>query len=114
TSLGIPFRQAAIEHRNGVVTDPAQEPPQPRSHCAVARVVADDLVRRRDAATAEPIGESIWIGQGMAAVASGLRRRQVAVEAREERAGDVPFAVLLLAELWLRQVVAAVEHPPAI
>jgi hypothetical protein len=33
---------------------------------------------------------------------------------REQRSGDMRFGVLLLAELRLRQIVAAVEDPPVI
>jgi hypothetical protein len=43
----------------------------------------------------------------MAAVLSGLAPGEVALEVREQRTGDVAFAILLLAE-----VVAAVEYPP--
>jgi hypothetical protein len=47
------------------------------------------------------------------AVRSGLAPGEVAVEVREERAPDVPFAVLLLAQVRLGEVVAAVENAPA-
>jgi len=48
----------------------------------------------------------------MAPVLAGLLSREIALEAGEDRAGDVRFAVLTLAELRLRQVVAAIEDVP--
>jgi hypothetical protein len=48
----------------------------------------------------------------VAPVLAGLLSREIAVEAGEERARDVRFAILALAELGLRQVVAAVEDTP--
>ena len=50
--------------------------------------------------------------QGMAAVVARFRAREIAIQMREQRSGDVPLAVLLLAEVRIAQVVAAVENPP--
>ena len=48
----------------------------------------------------------------MAPVAAVARRGKIALEVREQRARDVRGEILLLAELRLRQVMAAIEDPP--
>ena len=55
--LGEPFRQPAVEHRDGFVPDPAQHPPQPRRHGAVGRVVAHHLVLRQQPGFPDPLQE---------------------------------------------------------
>src|SRR5262249_23461956 len=60
----------------------------------------------------EPGAKGFGLGQRMPAVLAALRRGQVAVELREMRARDVRLAVLPLAELRLREVMAAVEDAP--
>jgi hypothetical protein len=61
-ALPKPFRQAAVQYRGGLVADPAQHPPQSRCHRAVARVVADQLVRRLDSLLTQPGDEPTAIG----------------------------------------------------
>jgi hypothetical protein len=48
----------------------------------------------------------------MAAAAVFTGGGQIAVEMREKGAGNVRLAILLLAQVGLRQVVAAIENPP--
>ena len=59
-----------------------------------------------------PSNEFLEVRKRMAPVFACRRRREIAVEAREQRARDVRFAVLLLAKIGLHQVVPAVEYPP--
>src|SRR5438874_12024937 len=105
-----PLGEAAVQHRDRVVPDPAQHPPQRRGHRAVGGVVAHDLVAWLDARAAEPSAESVWSGKRMATVLAGFRRREVAIQAREKCPGYVRLTIFLLAELGLGEVVAAVEH----
>src|SRR6266480_3518040 len=83
-----------------------------RRHGGAAAVVAHHVVAGLEPLLAEPGDEGAALGQRMAAVGAGFRRRQVAIEVREQGSRDMRFAVLLLAELRVAEVVAAVEHAP--
>src|SRR5205814_21021 len=107
-----PLGEAAVEHGNGFMAYPAQHPPKARRHGAAAAVVAHHLVAGLEPLLAEPGDEGAALGQRMAAVGAGFRRRQVAIEVREQGSRDMRFAVLLLAELRVAEVVVAVEHAP--
>ena len=63
-----PARPAAIEHRDLLVPERAQQEPQPRGDRAVAVVVGDDLVLRRDAPLAQLRGEIGGVRPGMPAL----------------------------------------------
>ena len=49
----------------------------------------------------------------MTPILAGLRRREITVQAGEKGARDMRFPVLLLAEVRLGEVVAAIEHAPS-
>jgi hypothetical protein len=107
-----PLRDAAVKDGDLVVADPAQHPPQARRHGAVAGVVAHHLIGRRQAASPHPLYEIIGIGKRVAPVASGLGRREIAIEVREQRPRNMRFAVLLLPERGVGEIVPAVEDAP--
>src|SRR5439155_5502254 len=107
-----PLGEPAVEHGDGFMANPAQHPPKARRHGAAAAVVAHHLVAGPEPLLAEPGDEGAPLGQRMATVGAGFRRRQVAIQVREQGSRDMRFAVLLLAELRLAEVVAAVEQPP--
>ena len=108
------FGQPAVEHRDGLVADPAQHPPQARRHGAVAGVVAHDLVRRLQCrACPSQATKRFGSGSGWRPLRPVFGRRKVAVEMGEQRARNVRFAILLLAERGLGEIVAAIEDAPA-
>jgi hypothetical protein len=94
------------------VAEPAQAPPRTRGVHAALRVVDDDLGRGTDRRGAELRRERLRIGERMAAVPAGHRRREVPVEVQETRAGDVRLRILARTPVRPREVVAAVEHDP--
>src|SRR6185312_16501991 len=83
-----------------------------RRHGAVSGVVAHDLIRGFQPTLSQPGSENFRWRQRVAAVAAGLRGRQVAVEMREQRARDVRLPVLVFAEGRLGEIVAAIEDAP--
>src|SRR5207247_10557182 len=70
------------------MTQPAQQPPQPRSDHAALSVVGDDLLSRIDTGAPQLFHERVRIGKRMPAVGSGLRSGGVLVEMQEAWAGD--------------------------
>ena len=106
--------QGGVILSNGdrVMPDPAQQPPEPRRHGAVCGVVTDDLIAVAHALRSEPRAEDVGRWQRMAAVLAALGTREVAVEVREKGARDVRLAILPLAEIGLREFVAAIEDAP--
>jgi len=94
------------------VAEPAQHPPQARGHGAVAGVVAHHLIRGHEAAFLHPRCEIIGIGQRVAPVAPGPGSGKIALEVREQRPRNVRFAVLLLPERGVGEIVPAVEDAP--
>ncbi len=56
-----PFRKPAIEHRDRVVSEPAQHPPEPARVSAVVLVVRDDLDPVGNAHPAEGVYKCNWI-----------------------------------------------------
>jgi hypothetical protein len=91
-ALGQPGGDAAVEHGDAIVTEPAQQPPQASGKGAAGIVVGDHLRRGRDAGSAELVGKPLRIGQRMASVAAVRRARQVVVEMEEEGARQMPGA----------------------
>ena len=78
-ALGGPFREPAIEHRDRVVAEPAQQPPQPARVHAVVLVVRDDLHAARDAESAERLCKRVRIRQGMTPVRPTFGTREVVI-----------------------------------
>ena len=112
-AFGAPLGKAAVEHGNGVVPDPAQHPPQPRSGHAAAGVVAHHLVAGPDALLADPGEEGAEVGKRMAAITLGAHGREVVIEAGKQGARNVRLAVLLLAFFRIGEIEPAVDHDPA-
>ena len=67
--LLLPLSDAAVEQRDVLVPQPAQQPPQAYGDHAAGVVIDDDLRLRRDAGHPQLVGERLRIGQRMAAVA---------------------------------------------
>src|SRR5690606_30720268 len=112
-SRGRPRAEAAIEHGDGLVTEPAQHPPEScRIHPDII-VVSDDLCVRADAPGAELRCERIGRRQWVPARRRRDRRRQIAIEVRVDRARNVRRRECRLAGARVREVEAAIDDPPA-
>ena len=56
--------------------------------------------------------DHIRVGQRMPAVLAGLRAREMPIEMRVARAGNVRLAIELFALLGIGEIEAAVDHDP--
>ena len=104
-----PLGEAAVEHGDGVVPHPPEQPPQTAGEHARVLVVDDDLDAVADAQTAERRGERLRIRQRVAAGVSGLWTGEVLPETREDRAPDMALRVLARAPTRIVEHGAAVD-----
>ena len=105
-----PALPAAVQHRDLLVPQRAQQEPRARRERAAVGVVGHDLGLRRNAPAAEAFAELRGVGPRMAAL-RGLRRTgQVAIELRVTRAGNVRLHPRALAGPGVGQVETAIEH----
>src|SRR6266581_2803798 len=108
----LPAGQATVEGGDVVVTEPAQQPPQPRGEYAAFIIISDHPGRCGNTAGGHFRREYDGIGQWVAAVEPGRRARQVAVEMQEQGSGNKRFGMGLCPVIGLPKVMAAVEDPP--
>ena len=87
-----PACPSAVEHGNILMAQCAQQPPQPRSECAITGVVSDDLRFGRNPAATEPAAESVGIGPRVPPGTGTTRSGQIAIEMRVLRAGQMRLA----------------------
>src|SRR5262249_37175577 len=111
-AFGYPLIPTAVQHGDGQVPEPAQQPPQARRNHAALRVIGDDLLAGIDARMTELLREALGIGERVASVLSGLGSGQVLVQVQEARAGNVRLRVLGAPALRGGEIVAAVEDDP--
>ena len=108
----LPALEAAVEDRGGVVAEVPKHPPEARRHLALRSVVRDDLDPFVDSEAREALLHHLDARQGMAAVSSGARAGEIAVEVRVNGARQVLFRVLRFALRGVREVEAAVDDRP--
>ena len=108
----LPGGKSAIEHRDRLMPEPAQEPPQPRGESARALVVTDDLHARVDTEPSEGRREGLDWRQRMAAGAGRAWCRQVLIEVCVERVRDVAGRVCLRAPSGTGEVETTVDDRP--
>src|SRR5262245_47722302 len=109
---GDPCFQSTVENRRGLVTQPAQHPPEASGDCAAGIVIGNNLGAPVDAPRAEPACEHIGGGQRMPTRACSNRAGQVLVQMRIAGARDVATAVSLTPGFRFRQVEAAIDDYP--
>jgi len=107
--LGLPFLEPAIEHGDGVVPEPAQQPPQPAGEHRVVLVVRDHLNAAGDAETAEGLRQRPSVRHRMTAVRPVLGPREIPGEIRVHRARNVRRGVFARAPLEIVELRAAVD-----
>ncbi len=106
-------RPAAIEHRDGVVAQPAEHPPQPRRDASAKVVVGHHLHACIDAPGRERLRECLYVGQRVAAGDAGDDEAgEVVVEMGIDRAGEVRLPVGATASLRVGQREAAIDDGP--
>jgi len=88
-----PGREAAVEHRDRAVADPAQHPPQARGRHAACTVVGHHLVAGPQPLRSEPGREGLRRRQRVAAIVAVGRCSEVAVHVRVQRARDMRLLV---------------------
>jgi hypothetical protein len=108
----VPRREAAIENGATCVPEPTQHPPEPRGHGAAAVVVGDDHVVGADAPVAERRRETLAVGQRMPALVCCRSSRQVLVEVRVARTGNVAAVVGRPARRRIGQGKTAIDDDP--
>ena len=105
--------QAAIEKRDGVVSQPAQKPPQPRGVHAALRIVGDNLLAFVQS-DAREFGHQIRaIGQRMPSVRAGRRPRQIAVQMQVKGARHMTGRIRGFTRLRRGEIEAAIEDEHA-
>src|SRR5690606_11673019 len=108
THRPLPGAERAVEHRHGLVAQPAGAPPGPGGEGAAGIVVHHDLIRIVDPPGAEPIAQPLPVRQGVAATGPG-RSGEVVVEAGVTGAGNVTCGVGAGAEGRVPEARPAVE-----
>src|SRR6185369_11053065 len=91
--FGNPARHATVEHRHPLVSEVAQQPPQPRRGRAIAEVIGDDVRARTDAGARHRRGEVRGSGQRMAPGTLPAGCGKLAVDIEEDRAGNVRLSI---------------------
>jgi hypothetical protein len=110
---GFPRLQAAVEQRDGIVTEPAQQPPQTRGVHAALRIVCNNLLPLVQAEARELRDERGAFGQRMAPVRARLDAGQIAVQMEIVGAGNMSLRVGLFARLGCGEIEAAIEDEDA-
>lgn len=109
-SVRLPALPAAIEHRNRLVSQPAQQPPQSRSYRAAARVVRNHLRIRSDTPLPQPGNQLIRIRQGMPPGVGPHGRGKIAVKMCVDGSRNVRLPPGKLAGIGTRKVKPAVDN----
>jgi hypothetical protein len=110
--LARPFGVAAIQQGHAGVAEPAQHPPQPSGHGAIAVVVHHHLLVDADAPVAELFGQHARIGQRMAAGFFTNGCGEVVVQMHVACTRDVCFLVGLSTRPGIGEGEAAVQNDP--
>jgi electron transfer flavoprotein beta subunit len=110
----LPRSEAAIQHGTALVPEPPEQPPEPCGDGAAAFVVSDDEVAGANSPPAERRRETLWIRQRVAAFVGRRPPRQVPIEMRIPRAGQMAAIVGGPARSRVRQRESAVDDDPII
>ena len=109
---GQPGRVPAFQQRRPAMSDPTQQPPEPRRNCPASLVIDHDLGVGSDAPGPGKPGKGIPVRQRVPAAVGRHRGREVRVEMGVECPREVAGMVFLPALLRLHQVEPAVhDHP---
>ena len=107
-----PGGKTAVQQRNAVVTQPAQEPPKPSGHHAASVVINYNLRRRNNTKTAKAFGQLRGVRQGMTAIAAIHRPRKIAVKVEKSGSREVAFTIGTFAGRRVGKLVANIDHQP--
>ena len=112
TPLLDPAIEATIKHRDVIVTEPAQHPPQtPRNH-AFGIIISNNLSSAGNSDSTEFRCQDLRVGQRMAAIASAHRPGKIAIEMHEKRTGQMPLGVHALAVAHIGKLVPTINDSP--
>ena len=109
----LPSLQAAIQHRDGIVAQPFQHPPQAPDIVPFVAVVHHDLLAVVDAHLAEPTRHDFALRQGVTTAIDSLLclvGAQVTVQVGMLGTGNVPRFKQSVGRLGLHQVKAAIQN----
>lgn len=109
----LPELPAAIEHGDGIMPEPAQQPPEPGGKSATHIVIGDDLRRSVNAPGRQGAGEGGNVGQGMAtSVAGDDRGGEVVVQVGIDSTSDVGLLVGATPGVGVEQDETAISNGP--
>src|SRR5262249_47894544 len=111
-SGALPGGDAAVEHRDLMVSKPAQQPPQSRRVGTAFLVVGDHLDACIDTETPERCRQGRRCGQRMATGARRAFSGQVAIEVHIERPWDVSGGIGTCTPLGSGKLEAAIDDRP--